>query len=90
MEITIKPILWIYKEVKENEKNLVVGEHEVRIRMTQNRIRTYMATGFSSSPMNWDSEKDYPKPDHPRFKDLAAKIDKLVVRQSSRFQSALF
>jgi len=78
MVITIKPILWIYKEIKENEKNLVVGEHEVRIRMTQNRIRTYMATGFSSSEENWDFEKDFPKPDHLRFKDLAAKIDKLI------------
>lgn len=78
MEITTKPILWIYKEVKENEKNLIVGEHEVRIRMTQNRIRTYMATGFSASAENWDAEKDYPMPNHPRYKDLTAKIGKLV------------
>lgn len=78
MKIGITPFLWIYKEIQENEKNQIAGEHEVRIKMTHNRVRTYMATGFSSSVENWDSEKAYPLISHPRYKELAARIDVMV------------
>lgn len=37
-----------------------------------------MATGFSSSFDNWDSEKAYPLTSHPRYKELAARIDVMV------------
>lgn len=78
MEITIKPILWVYRPVKENEKNLVAGEFEILIKMTQNRGRTYMATGYSSSKEDWDFEKDCPQTTHPKYKALSNKIDKLT------------
>jgi integrase/recombinase XerD len=78
MEITTKPILWTYKEIKDNDKNLITGEHEVRIKMTCNRVRTYMATGFSSSIENWNAKNDYPETTHLKYKTLAARIDKLV------------
>ncbi|WP_290305987.1 hypothetical protein [Mucilaginibacter flavus] len=29
MDVPVKPILWIYREVLENEHNYVIGEHEV-------------------------------------------------------------
>lgn len=78
MNIVIKPVLWTYTTVREAEKNLTVGEHEVRIRMTQNRKSTYMATGFSSCIEAWDLENDCPQYTHPKFKELSKRIDKLT------------
>src|SRR5580692_7844969 len=78
MEISIKPVLWTYQTIRESEKQLVIGEHEVRIRMTQNRVPTYMATGFSSSPENWDSKNGVPQNSHPKFKELNRRLDKLI------------
>ncbi|OOQ60024.1 tyrosine-type recombinase/integrase [Mucilaginibacter pedocola] len=78
MNIAIKSFLWTYSTVREAEKSLVIGEHEVRIRMTQNRQPKYMATGFSSSVENWDAENGYPKFSHPLYKELAQRIDKIT------------
>ncbi|HTH82768.1 MAG TPA: tyrosine-type recombinase/integrase [Mucilaginibacter sp.] len=78
MKISIKPILWTYKEIKANERDLIAGEYAVLVRMTQNRAHTLMATGFSSSKEDWDTEKAYPKLSHPKFKELAIHIDKLI------------
>ncbi len=78
MEITIKPIVWIYRAIKENEKNLIAGEFEVMIKMTQNRARTHMATGYSSSKENWDFENDRPQTTHPKFIDLSNRITKMI------------
>lgn len=78
MEITIKPIIATYQTVKEQTKNLIIGEHEVRIRMIQNRKPTYMATGFSSSEDNWDKDKGFPQTSHPKFKELTARINQLT------------
>lgn len=77
MKIAVKPILWTYKEIKTNERELIAGEHAVFVRITQNRDPTHLATGFSSSKENWDVEKGYPKLTHPKFKELATHIDKL-------------
>jgi len=67
-----------YKTVKDTEHDLVAGEHEVRIKMYQNRSRTYMGTGFSSSLENWNSKTRYPESTHPKFEALTARINKLT------------
>lgn len=77
MKIAVKPILWTYKEIKTNERELIAGEYAVFVRITQNRDPTHIATGFSSTKENWDVEKGYPKLSHPKFKELATHIDKL-------------
>jgi integrase/recombinase XerD len=77
MEISIKAILWTYKTIKKSDANQVAGEHEVRIRMTQNRKYTYMATGYSSSAEHWDEIKDCPQLTHPKYLGLANRIKKL-------------
>jgi integrase len=78
MEISIKPVLWTYQIVRENEKQLVIGEHEVRIRMIQKRVPKYMATGFSSSFENWNAKDGCPLHTHPKYADLVARIKKLA------------
>jgi hypothetical protein len=78
MEISIKPVLWTYQTVRENEKQLVIGEHEVRIRMIQNRVPKYMATGYSSSIENWNTEDGCPYTTHPKYAELVARISKLT------------
>jgi integrase/recombinase XerD len=78
MEIVIKPILWTYREIVETDKNYVVGEHEVRIRMMQNRVPKYITTAFSSSIENWDDKNGRPKTSHPKFLELSARIKKVV------------
>ena len=78
MEISIKPVLWTYQTVRENEKQLVIGEHEVRIRMIQNRVPKYMATGYSSSIENWNPEYGCPLDSHPKYLDLSARIKQLL------------
>ncbi|HTK21782.1 MAG TPA: tyrosine-type recombinase/integrase [Mucilaginibacter sp.] len=88
MNITIVPILWTYKSVKDTERNLVAGEHEVRIKMYQNRSRTYMGTGFSSSLENWNSKTGYPESTHPKFKALTARINKLTEDISFEIKAA--
>jgi integrase/recombinase XerD len=61
MEITIKPILWTYRKIKETDNKCIAGEHEVRIRLTQDRDPKYISTGFSSSVENWN--EDHGRPD---------------------------
>jgi len=78
MEIAIKPILWTYRNIIKTENNYVVGEHEVRIRMTQNRDPKYITTDYSSSVENWDEEKGCPKTSHPKHLELVAKIKKIT------------
>lgn len=78
MEISIKPLVWIYKAIKENEKNLVAGEFEVLIKMTQNRKRTMMATGYSTSIDNWDFGNNCPQNCHPFYLDLSNKIKRIT------------
>ncbi|HEY4198774.1 MAG TPA: tyrosine-type recombinase/integrase [Mucilaginibacter sp.] len=78
MKIGITAFLWIYKKIQESGGNLIAGEHEVRIKMTHNRVRTYMATGFSSSIENWDDEVNYPNTSHSKYKELSGKIDEMM------------
>ena len=78
MEIGIKAIIWTYRNITEAKKNLVVGEHEVRIRMIQARVPKYIATGFSSSEENWNTTEGYPEKTHPRYRELVVRIDKLI------------
>jgi signal transduction histidine kinase len=49
MDIAIKPILWTYREILETEKNYVIGEHEVRIRLSQNRDLLSNAAKYSGN-----------------------------------------
>jgi site-specific recombinase XerD len=78
MEITIKAIIATYQKIRKVEKELVIGEHEVRIRMTYNRKPTYIGTGYSSSQEHWDNEKGCPLLSHPKYKGLSAKIDQIT------------
>ena len=78
MNITIEPILWTHRPIKENERDLVVGEYAILIRMCQDRKRTYMATGFSSTIENWSEKEGYPEASHPKFKALTSRIRKLT------------
>jgi integrase/recombinase XerD len=77
MEIAVKPILWTYRKISDTDGNYIAGEHEVRIRMTQNRDPKYITTCYSSSIENWDNEKSCPTPSHPKYRDLIAKIKKI-------------
>lgn len=78
MEIAIKPILWTYREILETEKNYVIGEHEVRIRLSQNRDSKYLSTGYSSSVDNWDAAQGLPKMSHPHYVALITRIKKFL------------
>lgn len=78
MDILIKPIIWTYREIIETDKNYVIGEHEVRIRMTQNRAPKYITTAFSSSIENWDEKNGAPLITHPKYLELSARIKKIV------------
>lgn len=78
MDILIKPILWTYREIIDTDKNYVIGEHEVRIRMTQNRVPKYITTTFSSSAENWDETNGAPLITHPKYLELSARIKKIV------------
>ncbi len=78
MEISIKPLVWVYKPIRENEKNLIAGEYEVLVKMTQNRKRTMMATGYSTSEQNWDFEKCCPNKSHPHYLELCNRIAKIT------------
>jgi integrase/recombinase XerD len=78
MEIAIKPILWTYRSIKETENNYIAGEHEVRIRLTQDRDPKYITTGYSCSVENWNDEKCRPHSSHPNFLALSNKINKLI------------
>ncbi|PAW95464.1 hypothetical protein CKK33_18945 [Mucilaginibacter sp. MD40] len=77
MEIAVKAVLWTYRTILDTENNYVMGEHEVRIRMTQNRDTKYMSTGYSSSIANWNSENNSPRSSHPKYKALVSKIKKM-------------
>jgi len=78
MEISIKPLVWTYKPIRDNEKNLVAGELAVLVIMTQNRKRTMMATGYSTSVENWDFKKNCPASGHPFYLDISKKIAKIT------------
>jgi len=78
MEITIKPILWTYRKIKETDNKCVAGEHEVRIRLTQDRDPKYISTGFSSSVENWSEEHGRPEISHPNFLNLSNTINKII------------
>lgn len=78
MEIFIKPVLWTYREITRGNNNLIEGEYGVRIRMTQARAITYISIGFSSSLKEWDNKKNYPRLTHPKYKELAVSIDKII------------
>lgn len=88
MEIAIKPILWIYREILETEKNYVIGEHEVRIRLTQNRDSKYLSTGYSSSVDNWDPLTGFPKMSHPHYVALVSRIKKFLEDINYEIRSA--
>ncbi len=78
MDILLKPILWTYRVIIDTDKNYVIGEHEVRIRMTQNRVPKYITTNYSSSPENWDDKNGVPLTTHPKYLELSARIKKIV------------
>ncbi|HTF30033.1 MAG TPA: site-specific integrase [Flavitalea sp.] len=78
MEIFIKPVLWTYRRITKGKKNLVEGEYGVRIRMTQARANTYISISFSSSLKEWDNKNNYPRLTHPKYKEIAVKIDKII------------
>jgi integrase len=78
VDILLKPILWTYRVIIDTDKNYVIGEHEVRIRMTQNRVPKYITTTYSSSPENWDEKNGVPLTTHPKYLELSAKIKKIV------------
>jgi site-specific recombinase XerD len=78
MEIFIKPVLWTYRSITKGKKNLVEGEYSVRIRMTQARANTYISISFSSSLKEWDNKNNYPRLTHPKYKEIAVKIDKII------------
>jgi len=78
MEIAIKPILWTYREILETDKNYIIGEHEVRIRLTQNRVPKYISTGYSSSVKNWNAKTGYPRSNHPNYVELVSRIKKIL------------
>jgi integrase/recombinase XerD len=78
MEIAIKPVLWTYREILETEKNYVISEHEVRIRLSQNRNSKYLSTGYSSSVDNWDAAQGLPKMSHPHYVALITRIKKFL------------
>jgi site-specific recombinase XerD len=78
VDILLKPILWTYRVIIDTDKNYVIGEHEVRIRMTQNRVPKYITTNYSSSPENWDDKNGVPLTTHPKYLELSARIKKIV------------
>lgn len=78
MKISITPIIWTYRKIKETDNNYTKDEHEVRVRMWQNGEPIYISTGYSSSVENWNKEHDRPETTHPKFLGLASKIKKIV------------
>lgn len=71
-------ILWNYRKVTKTEGGLTAGEHEIRIRLTQNREPKYISVGYSSSVELWDEASQLPLPGHPRYKQIVQKITSLL------------
>lgn len=70
--------MWTYRKIKETDNNCTAGEHEVRIRLTQDRDPKYISTGFSCSVENWNEEHGRPEITHPNFLNLSNRINKLL------------
>ncbi|WPU99209.1 tyrosine-type recombinase/integrase [Mucilaginibacter sp. cycad4] len=78
MDIVVTPIVWTYRTILETDKNYTIGEHEVRIRMWQNRTPKYISTGYSTNLENWDKKHGMPKSSHPKYLELASRIKKII------------
>ena len=74
----MKTLIWTYRKIQKNEPNVLAGEHEVRIRLTQNKDIKYISLGYSSSIENWDDINGLPLPSHPNYKPLLKKISKYL------------
>ncbi|MBS1522495.1 MAG: tyrosine-type recombinase/integrase [Bacteroidetes bacterium] len=78
MRISITPIIWTYRKLKETDNNYVKGEHEVRIRMCQASEPLYITTSYSSSIENWNKEANWPEITHPKYLDLSSKLKAII------------
>jgi hypothetical protein len=70
----VKSLIHTSRTIKRSFKNLVEGEYEVRIRLTQEKEKVFVPLGFSSSIKNWEKRRMLPKPYHPHYRDLLEKI----------------
>lgn len=64
-------------------KTLATGEHPIMIRVTRDKERKYVSTGFSSSVKDWNDKKGEPRTSHI-FKSL---IDKKVSSLVSKYKA---
>ncbi|HMR17709.1 MAG TPA: tyrosine-type recombinase/integrase [Sphingobacterium sp.] len=78
MEIIKKAIIWTYRSIKRSKLNYRIGEHEIRIRLTQVKDIEYLSTGYSSTLANWDEENDCPATSHPFHKEITKKLEELT------------
>ncbi|XWN35693.1 MAG: site-specific integrase [Roseivirga sp.] len=53
---------------------LASGEHPLMLRVSQNKVRKYVALGISCSPLLWDFNKNAPRKHHPNKGYLEAII----------------
>lgn len=73
-----KTLLYKLRTIKKTSEKFTKGEHEVRIRISQQKEKDFIPLGYSSSIEDWDEEKCLPKPSHPHFLDLSNKIKKYL------------
>ncbi|MBE7176141.1 MAG: tyrosine-type recombinase/integrase [Mucilaginibacter polytrichastri] len=78
MGIEVKVILWSYRKVAKGSQNLVIGEHEIRIRLTRFRDVKYIGIGYSSSTENWNKDLGLPNATHPHYLKISGKIQKYL------------
>src|ERR1700744_2074842 len=78
MEFERKIILWTYRKVKKSEGNMIAGEHEIRLRLTQFKTVKYISLDYSSNIQNWDEQFNFPKPSHRYYRQIVQKIDALL------------
>ena len=78
MEFERKIILWTYRKVKKSEGNMIAGEHEIRLRLTQFKTVKYISLDYSSNIQNWDEQFNFPKPSHRHYRQIVQKIDALL------------
>ena len=65
---SVRVVLFVSKTLKN-------GKHPIMLRLTANRKSKYVSLSQSSSKVNWDFNKEYPKRKHPFYVELSILID---------------
>ncbi|WP_291122342.1 site-specific integrase [Flavobacterium sp. UBA6046] len=70
-DVIFEPILWTYEALQN-------GAYSIYLRLTYYKDVKYLGTGFSSTHEQWDDKNSQPLSIHPKFKDIAKRIDSLI------------